>query len=258
VLVLASSWIDARCPTRLNLLCSLLVCHILYMEFISIYFINNSSSFPLICKCVTRWFKYNRDWLCVNKSQFVPVIFEPPFTLSHWELSEHHGMCTALQLQQSAKNMRMLLTSIYAVGRGSSVGIATVYGLDCPGIESQWRRDTTHPSIPALHLHSLLYNGYRLSCPELKRPGRGFNHPLNSNAEVKERVELYLYSPSGASWLVLGRNLNLRVCVPWCSRTAMTFFVALLLSLISLYSQHFIVKVTLTCSLELCMIIRTL
>jgi hypothetical protein len=25
-----------------------------------------------------RWFKYDRDDLCVNKSQFVPVIFEPP------------------------------------------------------------------------------------------------------------------------------------------------------------------------------------
>jgi hypothetical protein len=27
-----------------------------------------------------RWFKYDRDDLCVNKSQFVPVIFEPPCT----------------------------------------------------------------------------------------------------------------------------------------------------------------------------------
>jgi hypothetical protein len=27
----------------------------------------------------TRWFKYDRDYLCVNKSQFVPVIFEPPY-----------------------------------------------------------------------------------------------------------------------------------------------------------------------------------
>jgi hypothetical protein len=26
----------------------------------------------------TTWFKYDRDYLCVNKSQFVPVIFEPP------------------------------------------------------------------------------------------------------------------------------------------------------------------------------------
>jgi hypothetical protein len=26
----------------------------------------------------TRWFKYDRDYLCVNISQFVPVLFEPP------------------------------------------------------------------------------------------------------------------------------------------------------------------------------------
>jgi hypothetical protein len=26
----------------------------------------------------TRWFKYDWDYLCVNKSQFVPVIFEAP------------------------------------------------------------------------------------------------------------------------------------------------------------------------------------
>jgi hypothetical protein len=26
----------------------------------------------------TRWFKYDRDYLCVNKKQFVPGIFEPP------------------------------------------------------------------------------------------------------------------------------------------------------------------------------------
>ena len=29
-----------------------------------------------------RWFKYDRDWLCVKKSQFLPVIFEPPCTLN--------------------------------------------------------------------------------------------------------------------------------------------------------------------------------
>jgi hypothetical protein len=29
----------------------------------------------------TRWFKYDWDYLCVNKSQFVPVIFEPPCTI---------------------------------------------------------------------------------------------------------------------------------------------------------------------------------
>jgi hypothetical protein len=29
----------------------------------------------------------------------------------------------------------------------------------------------------------------------VKRPGRGVNHPPSSKAEVKERVQLYLYSP---------------------------------------------------------------
>jgi hypothetical protein len=29
----------------------------------------------------TRWFKYDRDYLCVKKSQFVPVIFEPPYIM---------------------------------------------------------------------------------------------------------------------------------------------------------------------------------
>ena len=35
-------------------------------------------------------------------------------------------------------------------GPGSSVGIATGYGLDGPGIESRWRRDFPHLSSPAL------------------------------------------------------------------------------------------------------------
>jgi hypothetical protein len=35
-------------------------------------------------------------------------------------------------------------------GRDSSVGIATDYGLDGPGIESRWGRDFPHPSRPAL------------------------------------------------------------------------------------------------------------
>jgi hypothetical protein len=37
----------------------------------------------------------------------------------------------------------------------------------------------------------------------VKRSGRGPDHPTLSSAEVKERVELYLYFPSGPSWPVL-------------------------------------------------------
>ena len=42
------------------------------------------------------------------------------------------------------------------------------------------------------------------SFPEVKRPGRGADHPPPSSAEVKERVELYLHFPSRPSWSILG------------------------------------------------------
>jgi hypothetical protein len=42
------------------------------------------------------------------------------------------------------------------------------------------------------------------SFPGVKRPGRGVDHPPPSSARVEGRVELYLYSPSGSSWPVLG------------------------------------------------------
>jgi hypothetical protein len=41
--------------------------------------LNTHFQLNALSRCInTRWFKYDRDWLCVNKSQFVPVIFEPP------------------------------------------------------------------------------------------------------------------------------------------------------------------------------------
>jgi hypothetical protein len=93
------------------------------------------------------------------------------------------------------------------MGRDSSVGIATRYGQDGPGIESRWGRDFPHPSRQALgptHPPVKWVTGF---FPGVKRKGRGVDHPPPSSAEVKERVELYLYSPSGPSWPVLGRTL---------------------------------------------------
>jgi len=40
-------------------------------------------------------------------------------------------------------------------------------------------------------------------------PVRGVDHPLPFSVEVKERVQLYLYSPSGTSWQVMGWSLAL-------------------------------------------------
>ena len=56
-------------------------------------------------------------------------------------------------------------------GPGSSVGIASDYGLDGPGIESRWGRDFPHLSRPALGPTSLLYNGYRVFPGGKERPG---------------------------------------------------------------------------------------
>jgi hypothetical protein len=56
-----------------------------------------------------------------------------------------------------------------------------------------------------------LYNVYRVSfrAGGVKLPGRGVDRPTSSSARVKETVELYLYSPSGPSWPILGRTLPL-------------------------------------------------
>jgi hypothetical protein len=66
-------------------------------------------------------------------------------------------------------------------GWDSSVGIATGYGLDGPGIEFRHFRILPDPPWgPPI----LLYNAYR-PFPGLKWPGRGVDHPPPSSPEVK-------------------------------------------------------------------------
>jgi hypothetical protein len=69
-------------------------------------------------------------------------------------------------------------------GSGTSVGIATGYGLDGPGIESRWgeifRTCPDRPWGPP----SLLYNGYRVFPGGRMRPGRDDDPSPPSNAEI--------------------------------------------------------------------------
>jgi hypothetical protein len=65
------------------------------------------------------------------------------------------------------------------------------------------------PVQPGPGAHPASYTMRIVSYPEVKRPGRCVDQSLPCNAEVKERVELHFYSPSGTSFSVLGRTLPL-------------------------------------------------
>jgi len=93
----------------------------------------------------------------------------------------------------------------------SVVGRATRYGLNDPWIESRWRQDFPHPSRPTLWPTPPptqwvlgLFAGSKASGPWRWPPS-----PTPSSAEVKERVQLYIYCPPRPSWLVIGWNLPL-------------------------------------------------
>jgi hypothetical protein len=51
--------------------------YVIFIAFPRQQWFTNAPHCYVLC---TRWFKYDRDDLCVNKSQSVPVIFEPPCT----------------------------------------------------------------------------------------------------------------------------------------------------------------------------------
>jgi hypothetical protein len=91
----------------------------------------------------------------------------------------------------------------YIVGRESVVGIATGYGLDGPVIESRWGRDFPHPSRTARWAPPSSYTIPIGPFPSLKLPGRVCWPPTPTSHDVKVRVYLYLYHPSGCSWLAV-------------------------------------------------------
>jgi len=84
------------------------------------------------------------------------------------------------------------------MGQDRTVNIATCYGLDGPGIEPWWRQDFPHPfrlplrpTQPSVQWVLGLSRGLSTQGVTLT------THPASS-AVVKERVELYLYSPYGS------------------------------------------------------------
>jgi hypothetical protein len=107
---------------------------------------------------------------------------------------------------------RFVYISLY-LGRDGSVGTATRYGLDGPGIEPRWEAWFSAPVRTSRGVHPACYTMGTGSFLRVQRPGHGLDHLPPSSAKVKERVEIYLYSPSAPSWPVLGWTLLIVVYV---------------------------------------------
>jgi hypothetical protein len=100
---------------------------------------------------------------------------------------------------------RDFLISLYMwTYRRSAVGIVTRYGLDPVG----GKIFRTRADRPGAHTtSSTVSTGSFYRGEGVKQPGRCVDNPSTSDAVSTERVELYLYSPSWPSWLVLGQIL---------------------------------------------------
>ena len=105
---------------------------------------------------------------------------------------------TVVFYDNATEHMDFYLNYKTFVGQDSVVGIETCHGQDGPAIESRWGNVfhthpdwTWGPTQPPVWILCL--------CPRwgggLKQPRCGIDHPPLTRAEVKERVELYLYPP---------------------------------------------------------------
>jgi len=81
---------------------------------------------------------------------------------------------------------------------------------------SRWGARLSAPDQTGPRAHPASCTMVTGSFPGVKRPGRDVDHPPSSSAEDEEGVELYLCSPSGPSWPVLGRTLPLPASLIRC------------------------------------------
>ena len=114
------------------------------------------------------------NWICWTPPQQNSCVSQSPYRL-------HRPLNATLAHPNSCP----LTVRTLSMGRDSSVGIATRYGLDGPGIESRWEARFSAPFQTGPGAYPASSTTGTGSIPGLKRPGRGVEHPLPSSAEVK-------------------------------------------------------------------------
>jgi hypothetical protein len=123
------------------------------------------------------------------------------FLFSHFVIPLNRNVCVFL----APFCLLPLNLSYPKPGAGIAQSVFTSrYGLDGPEIESRWGRDFLHLSRPALRPTQPPVQWVPGFSRGKERPGRDADNPPPPSAEVKETVELYLYSPSGPSCPFLG------------------------------------------------------
>jgi hypothetical protein len=132
------------------------------------------------------------------------------------------------QEQQRFNESNLILTAVDTIQWritkwDGSVGIATRYGLNGPGVESRCGRDFPHPFKPPLRPTQPPIQWYRVF-PGGKAAWSWRWLPTSSRATVKERVELYLCLPL---WTFVA-----------CSKVNFTFTFTFVTKLKGLYSHY--------------------
>ena len=132
-----------------------------------------------------------------------------------WSVSKRPRRESTWSFWSSVEVMNWLVTPCLRAVHGGNSAFTFIHlfsslsGIDGPGIESRWERNFPHlcrlalgPTQPPIQCRPALF-------PRLKAAGAWRWLPPPSSAEVKERVELYLYFQSRPSWPVLGWTLPL-------------------------------------------------
>ena len=89
--------------------------------------------------------------ICLQKETKMPHSNYSAYPKLNHPQSSQPNTCKAVNVTNTRTHPKFYKEEIHShVGRDSSVGIATRYGLDGPGIEFRWGRHFTHPSRPAL------------------------------------------------------------------------------------------------------------
>jgi hypothetical protein len=136
----------------------------------------------------------------ISQRRAQSICFILPHIWRRYQIARRYIACNSIPYTYRCKKIKPRMSSYGGPGwlsrctRWSVVGIATRYGLDGPEI-NLWGARFSAPVETGPGAHPASYKMGTVSFPGVKWPKGCVEYQPSSSAEVKERVELYLYSP---------------------------------------------------------------